>query len=312
MIPGYSNLTGSPIPSDMEGVLIVDKPPGITSHDVVDDMRKLTGFRRIGHAGTLDPNATGLLLLLFGRATKVSKWLMELEKEYIFTLQLGIETTTDDRWGDVIRLSETGQLSERMIRQVVMGFRGRYRQIAPAVSALKHKGRPLYRIVREGGQAPIKTRVVEIRAIEILDLTPPFVTARVVCSSGTYIRAMARDIGRKLGCGGIVFCLRRTRIGSFDDTMAMPLQSLVNREVDVADALIPIGEALSHLRKARVKHGRAEAIRMGKQPDISDLVDPNALPLEGVFCLIDSEGRLIGIARREAHVNYRLRLERVI
>ncbi|HEC83069.1 MAG TPA: tRNA pseudouridine(55) synthase TruB [Firmicutes bacterium] len=296
----------------MEGVLVLDKPPGMTSHDVVDELRRRTSRRRIGHAGSLDPNATGVLLLLFERATKVSRWLMGLDKQYVFTIQLGIETTTHDRWGQIIRSSDLDNLDERLIGQAVMSFRGRYQQIAPAVSALKYRGRPLYKIAREGGQVPIKTRLVRIRSIEILDVCLPMVTLKVDCSSGTYVRALARDIGRQLGCGATVFCLRRTRIGPFDVEMATSLDDLVSRKVDLSKIMLSIDRALGYMPRVTVRQGRERAIRMGKPPEIDDLVNPDEIPEEGDFCLVDSEGNLIGIGHNQAKGTKRMRLDRIL
>ncbi len=295
----------------MDGVLLVDKPAGMTSHDVVDALRQLTGMRRIGHAGSLDPHATGVLLLLLGKATRISRWLMELDKEYVFTIQLGLETRTHDRWGEIVAHSDIDGIPEERVVNVLMSFEGKYHQIAPAVSALKHEGRPLYKIAREGGRVPIKARIVSIRRIEILDVFLPFVTAQLECSSGTYVRAIARDIGHKLGCGATVFCLRRTRVGDFTAQNALTLGVLASKQSEIDKALIPIDEALGHLPKLRLRKGVARSVRQGKQPDKDGFIEAVHFPL-GSFRLADSDGSLVGIARREACGGFHIKVERIL
>ena len=164
----------------MDGILLVDKPSGMTSHDVVLQLRRMLPGARIGHTGTLDPNATGLLIGLVGRATKISRFMMGLDKEYLFTIELGVETDTHDTWGQVVSTGSTLGVDAERILDAASRFRGRYQQIAPSVSAIKHQGTPLYKLAREGRVTPIKTRVVEIREFQVTDISLPQVAFRVV------------------------------------------------------------------------------------------------------------------------------------
>ena len=259
-----------PTDSEMNGILNIDKPGGMTSHDVVQKVRDLLPGTKVGHAGTLDPNATGVLIILVGKATKVSRFLMGLEKEYVFTIQLGIETDTLDRWGEVVGTSSPDGVGKTEIMDVASRFRGRYQQIAPSVSALKHRGVPLYRLARRGDPTPVKTRVVMIRAFEVLDISHPYVTIRVVCSSGTYVRSLARDMGKRLGCGASVSELRRTRIGSFGLGDAVAFSELEAGPSRLEDAITTIEEGLRHLPRIRLKPEGVERLRAGGQPGAWD------------------------------------------
>lgn len=296
----------------MDGILLIDKPGGMTSHDVVDCIRKLTPGVKVGHAGTLDPDANGLLIILLGRATKISRFLMGLDKEYVFTIQLGIETDTLDRWGETVQVRSIEGIVEGDILAAASRFRGRYQQIAPSVSALKHKGVPLYKMARRGEPTPTKTRVVIIRMFDVLDVSGPFVTIRVVCSSGTYVRSLARDVGRHLGCGASVFCLRRLAIGPFNVGGALALKDLVDGRMNVSDGMLSIEESLEHMPSVCLKDRSVRKIRMGGQPCAQDLLDPNP-EFEGDYvALVDEGGNVIGIARRSETGPWVLRTERIL
>jgi tRNA pseudouridine55 synthase len=296
----------------MTGVLLIDKPPGMTSHDVVDAVRGLARGVRVGHAGTLDPNATGVLLALVGKATKVSRFLMGLNKEYVFTVQLGVETTTLDRWGEVVRTGDADRAGDHEILAAAKRFMGRYQQIAPSVSALKHKGVPLYRMARRGEETPIKTRVVVLKRFEVMDISRPFVTIRVVCSSGTYVRSLARDLGIQLGCGAMVFCLRRTRVGSFGVEKAIPLSDLSDGKVGIEDAMLTLEDALVHLPKMQIRRESIPRIRAGAQPADKDLCNPDPVFEGDYVALTDEVGMIFGIARRSDRAGAMLKTERIL
>ena len=296
----------------MNGTLLIDKPGGMTSHDVVEAVRNLRQGVKVGHAGTLDPNATGLLIMLLGQATKVSRFLMGLNKEYVFTIQLGIETDTLDRWGETVQRRNTDGVGESDILAAASRFRGRYQQIAPSVSALKHKGVPLYRMARRGEPTPIKTRLVIIRTFEVMDIFGPYVTIRVVCSSGTYVRSLARDMGRYLGCGASVFCLRRVRIGAFGLQEAAGLQDIVSGRVGIEDRLLSIEDSLEHMPRVCLKAGSVQRVRQGAQPATEDLLD-SSLRFEGDYvALADEAGNIFGIARRSEQAPWQLKTERIL
>jgi tRNA pseudouridine55 synthase len=281
----------------MDGVLNVDKPDGMTSHDVVDALRSKMPGVKIGHAGTLDPNATGVLLALVGKGTKISRFLMELEKEYVFTLELGLETVTLDRWGEVVARNDAGHVTLDEVLHAASRFRGRYQQIAPAVSAIKHKGVPLYKLARRGERTPVKTRVVKIRDFKVLDYYNPFVTLRVVCSSGTYVRSLARDMGRQIGCGAAVFCLRRARVGAFAEQDAVPLAEVLD-SADLGEYIMNIEDSLRHMPQVRIRPDSVAGVRAGRSPGAADVSEVVPGGTSEYAALADDTGGIIGIARR--------------
>lgn len=210
------------------GILLVNKPRGMTSHDVVDLVRRITGIRRIGHTGTLDPLAEGLLVVLIGDATKRQSEFMAGEKEYVAILHLGATSSTDDAEGEIAEVEPPrgGPTSKQQTAAVLRNFIGEIEQMPPAFSAIKIRGRKAYEIARMGGVPKLKPRRVTIREIALLKYRYPSLKLRVVCSSGTYIRALARDIGQTLGCGAYLEALTRTRSGSLLLQDATSLNSL--------------------------------------------------------------------------------------
>jgi tRNA pseudouridine55 synthase len=206
-------------------ILIVDKPTGMTSHDVVNRMRRETGVKRIGHAGTLDPLATGILIILIGReATRLQDQLMHMEKEYVFTAELGWETDTYDSQGKTVQewsWEEVQKITKAKLENVIQKFIGEYDQQVPAYSAVKQSGRKLYELARKQEKIELPTRKVRIQSIELEKFDRDEVTqttsfmCRVVCGTGTYIRSLAVDIGRALAVGATVTALRRTKVGPF-------------------------------------------------------------------------------------------------
>jgi tRNA pseudouridine55 synthase len=296
----------------MNGILNIDKQGGMTSHDVVQKVRGLVSGSKVGHAGTLDPNATGVLLVLVGKATKVSRFLMGLEKEYVFTIELGVETDTLDRWGKVVATHSTDGVGRLEIMDVASRFWGKYQQIAPSVSALKHRGVPLYKLARRGEPTPVKTRVVMIRSFEVLEISHPYVTIRVVCSSGTYVRSLARDMGKRLGCGASVSELRRTRIGPFEEEDAVALGALEEDAGRIGGAMLSIEQGLVHLPRLGLKPGSVERLRAGGQPDPGDFHQSD-LDFDGDYvALTDEKGTIVGIAKRSGRQGSSLRTERLL
>lgn len=195
--------------------LLIDKPKRITSHDVVDKIRRITGERKVGHAGTLDPNATGLLLVAIGReSTKKLSGFLGLKKEYSASIRLGEVRDTDDSDGLVIKTSDIKPDRERIIK-VLGGFEGKQMQIPPAYSAVKIHGRKAYELARKGKKVKLNPRKIVVYSLELIDYKYPLLKIDFLVSGGTYIRALARDVGEKLGCGAYLENLRRTRIGKF-------------------------------------------------------------------------------------------------
>src|SRR5438874_10227152 len=203
----------SPTP---DGVLLVDKAEGMTSHDVVALARRQLGIKKIGHCGTLDPIATGLLLLTIGRGTKVQDLLMSEDKEYVGTLTLGTSTSTQDREGEVVESKPVPELSEAEIRAAFDKFRGDFYQTPPMVSAKKHGGVPLYKLARQGNVVEREPRFVHVYRHTIDRIALPEIDFSVLCSKGFYVRTYAHDIGQLLGCGAHLKSLRRTQSGRFD------------------------------------------------------------------------------------------------
>ncbi|MFH1142311.1 MAG: tRNA pseudouridine(55) synthase TruB [Candidatus Uhrbacteria bacterium] len=212
----------------MTRFLLIDKPAGITSHDVVNQVRKITGEQRVGHAGTLDPFATGLLIVAVGREnTKKLNELVGLDKEYEAVFVLGARSETDDIEGPVISDPNAHEVSRQEIKTVIKKFIGQIDQVPPKYAAIKVKGRKLYEAARAGEEIERKPRSVRIDEFELLHILPKNkIKVRIKCGSGTYIRALARDLGDELGIGGYVEQLRRTKIGSFDIKDAVPLNEL--------------------------------------------------------------------------------------
>src|SRR5437660_2019258 len=200
----------------LDGVLLVDKAEGMTSHDVVALARRQLGIKKVGHCGTLDPIATGLLLLTIGRGTKVQDLLMSEDKEYVGTLTLGITTSTQDRECEVIETKPVPQLSEAEIRVVFEKFRGDFYQMPPMVSAKKHRGVPLYKLARQGKVVEREPRFVHVYRYTVDRISLPEIDFSVLCSKGFYVRTYAHDIGEVLGCGAHLKSLRRTKSGRFD------------------------------------------------------------------------------------------------
>ena len=208
-------------------IIPVDKPENWTSFDVVNKLRRVSRVKKVGHAGTLDPFATGLLLICFSKATKQIQTLMELQKEYVCTQTLGKESDTHDRTGTVVKDAAVPEFSDAEIESVLQMYRGEIQQVPPMYSAIKHKGVRLYELARKGQSVERAPRPVTIYELELLARDADSLTLRVVCSRGTYIRALARDIGRDLGCGALVSSLKRTRVGSYSLENAWDLPALV-------------------------------------------------------------------------------------
>ncbi len=209
----------------LNGIINIYKEKGFTSHDVVAKMRGICKQKKIGHTGTLDPDATGVLPVCLGSGTKLCDMLTDKDKEYIAELLLGVETDTQDVSGQVCVRHDV-EVNEEQVREAVMSFRGNYMQVPPMYSALKVNGKKLYELARAGKEVERQARPVTIHEIEILDMQLPVVKIRVACSKGTYIRTLCADIGEKLGCGGTMQSLRRTKVGIFKLDGAITLSQL--------------------------------------------------------------------------------------
>lgn len=228
----------------MDGLLVVDKPAGMTSHDVVDRMRRIFPKEKIGHGGTLDPMATGVLLILIGQATKSADQLLSLDKEYAAQIKLGVTTDTHDIEGKVVRQQVVPVLTLSKVHEACAAFSGEIEQVVPAFSAVRFGGKRGYELARAGLEVPEKRRRVQISAMEVLDFSGDQIAIRVACSKGTYIRTLAHDIGEALGCGGTLGGLRRTRIGSWTLTDAKTLSELESTDrATIESSLFKMGKS---------------------------------------------------------------------
>ena len=233
-----------------DGVLLVDKAEYMTSHDVVAVLRRKLDIKKVGHCGTLDPIATGLLLLTIGRGTKIQDLLMSEDKEYVGTLSLGVSTSTQDRQGNVIEERPVPQLSESEIRAAFEKFRGDFYQMPPMVSAIKQGGVPLYKLARQGKVVEREPRLVHVYRYTIDQIALPEIGFSVMCSKGFYVRTYAHDIGEALGCGAHLKSLRRTKSGRFDVANAISVDEIKNGERDkILGAILSLPE-VSRMRGA--------------------------------------------------------------
>lgn len=276
------------------GLLLIDKPGGITSHDAVARTRKAANTRKVGHAGTLDPMATGLLVLGINASTRLLTFVVGLDKEYVATIRLGSSTTTDDAEGETVESASPGALhaiSDGVIEESLTNFRGTVQQVPSSVSAIRVDGKRAYTLVREGETVELPPRTVTISAIAVLGITRGDgvieVDVRVECSSGTYIRAIARDLGAALGVGGHLTALRRTRIGPFLIDNSSELGSL-----DVAAALIAPATAAGCLFPSW-ELSASEAVDLSQGKRI-----PFAGDDAGPIAAIAPDGRLVGLVQR--------------
>lgn len=272
------------------GVLRVDKPEGPTSHDAVARARRALRTRRIGHTGTLDPFASGLLLLCIGPATRLAEYLTALPKRYEATMRLGETTDTDDRMGEVIARGERWpEVTEERLREALRRQTGEIEQLPPRYSAKKVAGERMYDAARRGEEVERTPSRVTVHAIEVTRFAPPEVDFTVDCGSGTYIRAIARDAGETLGVGAHLTRLRRTRVGEHEVSVAVPLERLED-EAAVAAAFLSPAEAVRHLprvvieeeERARLAHGGA-------------VRGEGELPVEGPVAILSRGGELLAI-----------------
>ena len=245
----------------MNGIVIVDKPRGWTSQDVTARLRRVFGTRRIGHGGTLDPMATGVLPVFVGRATRAVEFFEHARKEYVTLLRPGVTTDTQDITGTVLSSHEV-QLDDEKIRAALAPFRGEILQIPPMYSALKVNGQKLCDLARRGREVERRPRPITIHALEYLGMDNGCIRLRVDCSKGTYIRTLCQDIGDALGCGGCMEQLRRTRAGEYDLSRAVPLETLLEAE-DPARYLRPVDSMFARLPAVTLTANQEKRCRNG-------------------------------------------------
>lgn len=285
----------------MNGVVIVDKPAGITSHDVVDRVRKLLGEKKAGHTGTLDPMATGVLPVCIGEATKLASFLTGDDKVYEVTMRLGVRTDTQDMTGQVLAEQEP-RVTEADVREALEAFSGRtITQVPPQYSAVKVRGKALYKWARKGIRVEPPARQVEIRAIRVLGVEMPRVRFDVTCSKGTYVRTLCADVGERLGCGAALETLRRTASGAFRLQDAVPLEGGSDAAIRerLEGAIIAPARALAGVDDIPVPPHLEERLMQGHQPDAEALAGLQipSLAAGDVVKFTSGSGRLVALAR---------------
>jgi len=251
------------------GVLPVEKGAGVTSFQVVAHLRRLLRAPKVGHGGTLDPDATGVLPILLGEATKLTPYLVDMDKEYVATIRLGITTETQDLSGAVVATSPVPALDEKLVADALRPFVGLIRQVPPMYSALHHEGRRLYELAREGRTVDREPREVIVHAIDVVSVALPDVVLRVRCGKGTYIRALAADLGKALGCGATLAALARTRVGPYalEESVSWPDVRDARHGAALWDRILPPDSALSSLLPVRLDARQARAFGHGQPVD---------------------------------------------
>jgi tRNA pseudouridine55 synthase len=280
---------------DVNGILLLDKPSGISSNHALQRIKRLYQASKAGHTGSLDPLATGLLPLCLGYATKFSSFLLDADKRYRVRVRLGVSTSTADAEGEVVSVAPTNDVSEAALRDVLANFTGSIEQLPPMYSAVKHQGERLYKLAREGKEVERTPRTVQIFALSLLSFTPPTLELDVHCSKGTYVRTLAEEIGEALGCGAHVSALRRTGVGPYVEseihfvTLA-EVEAKAEQGFDALDALLmPLDSVLGHCPSVRLSADAAFYLRQG-QP----VLVPQA-PTEGMVRLYAAGDEFLGI-----------------
>ena len=265
------------------GIAVVDKPAGLTSHDVVAKARKIFGTRKVGHSGTLDPDATGVLLLGVGRATRLLQFLTRLPKSYKGEIVFGEETSTLDSSGEIIRTYDMSELQFSEVREAATKFLGEIEQVPPMVSAVRVGGRRLHEIAREGGEVDRPSRTVSVKRFEVNPTANPLIyEVSVDCSSGTYIRSLAADLGASLGGGAHLQNLRRTAIGSFEESEAMSIEEVVLRDPIIG---------MRDFETVEVSEEVEKEVTFGKILEKDRLGVNNS----GPWAVVNKEGRLLAV-----------------
>ncbi|EXJ16624.1 tRNA pseudouridine(55) synthase TruB [Imhoffiella purpurea] len=281
---------------NITGILLLDKPLGLTSNEALQRVKRLYRAAKAGHTGSLDPLATGLLPCCLGDATKYSAFLLDADKRYRVRVRLGVTTTTGDAEGEIVETRPVEGVDEARLHQVLSGFLGTIDQLPPMYSAVKHQGQRLYKLAREGVEVERQPRQIEIHALELLSVDLPEIELDVHCSKGTYVRTLAEDIGRELGCGGHVIQLRRTGVGPYTESAAPfvtmdQLETLAEDETPqrLDGLLLPLDSALGHWPSVRLSADAAFYLRQGQA-----VLVPQA-PTEGLVRLYDPSEHFMGV-----------------
>lgn len=285
------------------GIIVVDKPPNISSAKVVARVKRLFGAKKVGHTGTLDPFAEGVLVCCINEATRLAQFLLAGTKRYEATLKLGIETDTQDSTGTITATKAVIDCTEQRIRSTVKKFIGPIDQQPPVFSALKHKGTPLYKLARQGRPVQKPARRIHISKIKILEIKLPLVHLEVSCSAGTYIRTLCADIGKQLGCGGHLRALKRTQSSGFTIQQALSLSQLEAQSLDgeVNGSLISMTEALGDMPQCRADQNLMKKIRYGQPIRKTDFdlggSSKNLMKQDTHLKIVDGDNALLAVIK---------------
>ncbi len=280
---------------EINGILLLDKPLGLSSNTALQRARHLFKAKKAGHTGSLDPQATGVLPLCFGEATKVSGYLLDADKRYITTLQLGKTSTTGDTEGEILNSVPVTEFSDQTLQSILQQFTGTITQIPPMYSALKHNGTPLYKLARQGIEIKRKQREITIYELNLLERTHDTLTLDVRCSKGTYIRTLAQDIGDALGFGAYITTLRRTQVSPFDCRKTYTLEALqqllATSDQTLLNTLLPIDSALTHYPQIILDDTESTYLKNGIK------IEKKNIPDSPLIRLYQQSGEFIGIGR---------------
>ncbi len=280
---------------NVNGILILDKPLGISSNKALQQVKNLLFARKAGHTGSLDPLASGLIAICFGEATKMANFIVDTEKHYRVTGQLGVTTSTGDTEGDVLEKKPVPVFDKAQLETIFEKFTGDIMQIPPMYSALKHNGEPLYKLARQGIEIEREARPISIYSLTLLDITENTFSLDVICSKGTYIRTLIEDIGAELGCGAHTIALRRTAVGPFTEQDMVSMETLVDAEQNDREALNnyvkPVETALINWPEVKLSPDAAYYLRQGQAVTV-----PHA-PTSGWVSLFADESVFIGVGQ---------------
>ncbi len=286
------------------GVLIIDKPAGITSAEVIRRIKRLLKVKKAGHAGTLDPFATGVLICCIGKATKLCRFFLSDMKKYEATIRLGIKTDTYDLTGEIIAENKVPNFGKVDIENITKKFTGTIKQTPPVYSALKHKGMPLYKLARAGKPVIKPEREVFVHYIKTESIKLPYIGLKVACSAGTYIRSLGADIGDALGCGGSLIELRRIYSSGFDITEAISFEKFENkfltREAD--ECIIAPNNALKNMTQYKADVALCEKIAYGKKITTEEI--PHTKKTDGIFKVVNENNELVAILNYDSESRY--------
>ena len=274
----------------MDGIIIVNKPSGYTSHTIVSKIRKALNIKKVGHTGTLDPLATGVLPILLGSGTRLSKYLINHDKEYIATIKLGVKTDTADIEGNIIETADIPTLSEEQIKTVLKSFEGIQYQKPPMYSAIKVNGKKLYEYARKGENIDVQDRKIEIYNIELLKYEAEFIEIKVACSKGTYIRSLCEDIAKKLGTIGTMAKLQRTQVGIFKLKEALEMDDIEDNK-KIQDKLITAEELFKNNASIKLTEQEMSQFLNG--------VKLARKEVDGIYRIYDQTGKFVGLGENK-------------